>query len=52
LAGIEGYTLTKKKLHNAHEKLDTAKDTTKDNVKDKLQRLHLSGPQNSKASEG
>lgn len=52
LAGIEGYTLTKKKLHNVHEKLDTAKDTTKDNVKDKLQKLHLSAPQDSKASEG
>ncbi|CAI7623701.1 unnamed protein product [Penicillium pancosmium] len=52
LAGIEGYTITKKKLHNAHEKLDTAKDTTKDNVKEKLQKLHLSGLQGSKASEG
>ncbi|KAJ5112766.1 hypothetical protein N7532_000811 [Penicillium argentinense] len=26
LAGIEGYTLTKKKVHNVHEKLDTAKE--------------------------
>lgn len=50
LAGIEGYTITKKKLHSAHEKLDTAKDNAKDNVKDTLHKLHISDPQDSKAS--
>lgn len=26
IAGIEGYALTKRKMHAVHEKLDTAKD--------------------------
>ncbi|KAJ5243456.1 IQ calmodulin-binding motif protein [Penicillium citrinum] len=42
LAGIEGYTLTKKKFHDAHEKLDTAKE--------KIQKFHITEQQDAKAN--